>query len=85
MLEAIKEDALNGIAQKPEENIIEKYVKQYSTPTKKIQATQVLSGIEPFTKIYGADVDNPEDAYVVLGGTIDYRDERQTITMLQLK
>lgn len=85
MLEAIKEDALGGIAQKPEENIIEKYVKQYSTPTKKIQATQVLSGIEPFTKIYGADVDNPEDAYVVLGGTIDYRDERQTITMLQLK
>lgn len=85
MLDTISEPSLSGVAQKPEENIIEKYVKQYSTPTKKIQATQQLALLWPFVKIYGADVDNPNDAYVMLGGSIDYSLERQTITMIQLK
>lgn len=80
----VTEDALSGTAQKPEENIVEKYVNQYSTPTKKIQATQTMD-ITPLDKIYNADVDNPTDAYVPLGGEIDYAAGRQTITMLQLK
>lgn len=84
LLTNVTEDAISGTPQKPEENIVEKYVLQYSTPTKKIQATQTMD-ITPLSKIYNADVDNPTDAYISLGGEIDYAAGSQSITMLQLK
>jgi hypothetical protein len=82
-LTGIKEESLgNTTPQKPEENIIQKYVHQYSTPTKKITLT-LDSDIKPFQKIRGADVDNPYAGYVQLGTEIDYRMGRQTMTIIE--
>ena len=72
----------NTSPQKPEENIIQKYVHQYSTPTKKITLT-LTDTIKPFQRLLGVDVDNPSHAYVQLGTEIDYRMGRQTITAVQ--
>lgn len=85
-LEGVKEDGLNNndTFQKPELNIIEKYYNQYSTPTKKIQLT-IGNNISPLQKVFGVDVDNPTDGYVQLGTEIDYRYDKQTITLLQKK
>lgn len=68
--------------QKAEENIIQRYVHQYGTPTKKITLT-LDSSIKPFQAIRGADVDNLDDKYVQLGTEIDYRMARQTMTIIQ--
>lgn len=69
-------------ALKPEENIIAKYVHQYSTPTKKITLT-IDDDIKPFQKLFGVDVDNTNIGYVELGTEIDYSMGRQTITAVQ--
>jgi hypothetical protein len=84
-LEGIKESGLdNGVYQKPELNIVEKYYNQYSTPTKKIQLV-IDNNISPLQKVFGVDVDNPNDGYVSLGSEIDYLYEKQTITFIQKK
>lgn len=83
-LQIVVEDALSSTPQLPEENIIERYYSQYSTPTKKIEMT-VGNNISQLQKIYGCDVDNPTDGYVILGGEIDYLYDRQTITMVEKK
>lgn len=83
-LQDIREIGLSGVYQKPEENIIEKYYSQYSTPTKKISLT-VGNNISPLQKIYGADVDKPSTGYVVLGSEIDYLYDSQTITVVEKK
>ena len=67
---------------KPEQNIIQKYVHQYSTPTKKITLT-LDDGIKPFQKLFGVDVDNLNIGFVQLGTEIDYSMGRQTITAVQ--
>lgn len=69
-------------ALKPEENIIQKYVHQYSTPTKKITLT-LDDGIKPFQKLFGVDVEALNVGYVQLGTEIDYSMGRQTITAVQ--
>lgn len=82
-LTGILEESLgNSTAQKPEENIIQKYVHQYSTQTKKISLT-VDSEIKPFQRLKGVDVDNLNNKYVQLGTEIDYRMGRQTITAVE--
>lgn len=82
-LETVLEESLgNSTAQKPEENIIQKYVHQYSTPTKKITLPLPI-GITPFQKLFGVDVENLGDAYVQLGTELDYKYARQTITAVQ--
>ena len=78
--ESIPRDVSESL--KPEENIIAKYVHQYSTPTKKITLT-LEEGIKPFQKLFGVDVDNVNIGYVQLGTEIDYRMGRQTITAVQ--
>ena len=85
-LKQVKEAALSNNAQKPEQNIIEKYVHQYSTPTKKISIT-LSSDITPFDKVYGIDVDDTYNqiGYVQLGTEIDYRTDRQEITYIEKK
>jgi len=69
-------------ALKPEENIIQKYVHQYSTPTKKITLT-LDDDIKPFQKLFGVDVEALNVGYVQLGAEIDYSMGRQTITAVQ--
>ena len=82
-LQTVLETGLsNAQAQKPEENIIQKYVHQYSTPTRKFSLTLPID-IAPFQKLFGVDVDNPEDGYVQLGTEMDYAMGRQTITCIQ--
>ena len=81
-LTAVKEAALSNNAQKPEENLIEKYVHQYSTPTKKITLTLPIS-ITPLDKVKGIDVEDLNAYYVQLGTEIDYRTDRQEITYIE--
>ena len=69
----------------PEDNIVEKFVNQYSTPTKKITMDLEYQNITPFDKIKGWDVDAPNQGYVQLGSEIDFKYQRQTITGVQLK
>lgn len=83
-LSAVKESALSGNAQKPEENIIEKYVNQYSTQTKKLTMTLGLN-ITPLQLITNCDVDNPNKQFVELGTSIDYANDCQTLTAIELK
>lgn len=82
-IETIKEESLGqSTGQKPEENIVQKYVHQYSTPTKLITLT-IGDGIKQFQKLFGVDVDNMNMGYVPLGTEIDYRMGRQTITVIE--
>lgn len=81
-LTQVKEPALSNNAQKPEENLIERYVHQYSTPTKKISIT-LPDSITPLDKVKGIDVEDTEANYVQLGTEIDYRTDRQQITYIQ--
>lgn len=83
-LQEVIEESLSAIPQKPEENIVEKYFSQYSTPTKKITLT-LGNNISQLSKIYGCDVDNPNSGYVTLGTEIDYLYDTQTITFVQKK
>lgn len=83
-LSAITENAISGVAQKPEENIIEKYVNQYSTQTKKLNMTLGIEN-KPFQMVVGADVDKPSNKFVELGTMIDYQYDRQTITYVEKK
>lgn len=79
----IFEEALgNTEEQKPEENIIQKYVHQYQTPTKKFTLPLDIS-ISPLQKLTGVDIDMPTDGYVQLGTEIDYRMAMQTITCVE--
>lgn len=84
LLFVCKEIGLNSSQQKPEENIVEKYYQQYSTPTKKLKYTLDINHT-PFDKYYGVDVDNPETGYVQLGTEIDYCMDRQIITLIEKK
>lgn len=82
-LTGILEQALgNTDEQKAEENIIQKYVHQYQTPTRKITLPLPVD-IAPFQKLFGVNVDNASEGYVQLGTEIDYRIGRQTITAVQ--
>ena len=80
---AVYEESLHdNLAQKPEENIIQKYVHQYSTQTKKI--TLPLSvDITPMQRLVGVDVENLETGYTQLGTEIDYRVGVQRITCVE--
>lgn len=84
-LEAVKEENLGQTqAQKPEENIIQKYVHQYSTPTKKMTLPLPID-ITPLQKLYGVNVEEGKtyEGYVQLGTELDYRMAMQTITCVQ--
>lgn len=81
-LTAVSEASISGTAQRPEENIVEKYVQQYDSQTKKI-TTSVGLDITPLDKVYAVDVENTDKGYVQLGSTIDYENGRQEITFVQ--
>jgi hypothetical protein len=83
-LEDVKEDGLDGDAQKAEENIIQRYYQQYSTPTKKLSYhLSIDCGL--FDKYYGVDVDNPDTGYVQLGTEINYATDTQEIILIEKK
>lgn len=81
-LKTITEPALSNIPQKPEENLIEKLVSQYSTPTKKENVTLQISAA-PFTCYY--DQYWGKGVFAQLGTEIDYAMDRQTMTIIELK
>ena len=81
LLTTIREDSISGVEQKPEENIIEKYVNQYSTLTKKETITTDMS-FTPLQKI----VDSYwNENFVMLGQQINYADDNENITIIQIK
>lgn len=84
VLSAITEAAIENTPQKPEENIILKYVYQYNTPTAKISLT-LSDDIAPFRKLFAVDVDDQSQAFVQLGTEIDYHMSRQTMTCVEKK
>ena len=84
LFKTFDENALPDKGMKPEENIIQRYHKQYSTPTKKLSYSL---GIEftPFDKYFGMDVDNPNVGYVQNGVEIDYSRDTQIMTLVEKK
>lgn len=68
----------------PEENIIARYHKQYSTPTKKL--TYTLNTDLSLLDVYqGMDFENSEARYVQLGTEIDYKNNQQIMELVELK
>lgn len=84
LLEYIYEPSLSNMLQKPEENIVEKYVNQYDTQTKSITASLGLE-YTPFTKVYGIDVFEPDQGYVQVAAEIYYSMGTQKIKLVQKK
>lgn len=80
-LTGIEEANLSGTMQKPEENLIEKYYNQYSTPTITEDVTLDMS-FEPYDKI--RDTYWNKD-FVVNGMSIDYKMGKKTITLTEIK
>ena len=85
---------LSGIREKsktqiltPEENVVEKYINQYSTPTKKITATlKINRDFNRYIQNYkGLDVEDPECWYHCIGEDIDYESGSVNITIIQDK
>ena len=83
-LSSVTENCISGQEQKPEENIVEKYVLQYNTPTSKITLTQPID-ITPMQMLLAVDVASTEQKYVQLGTELDYSMGRQTITAVEKK
>ena len=77
-----EESLHDNLAQKPEENIIQKYVHQYSTQTKKITLPLGID-ITPMQRLVNVDVENPSIGYVQLGTEMDYRAGKQSITCVE--
>ena len=75
-------------AKEGEYNIVERYVQQYSTPTKKISMVVESNGAgrrNPWTYYKGLDVDNPAQIFVELGSEIDYQAGTKNFTAIELK
>lgn len=84
-LTAVKEDNIQGAqAQKPEENIVQKYVQQYSTTTKQFQMTLDTS-FTPFDVVNGIDIENTAKRFVQLSCEIDYMRRSQEIIFEEIK
>ena len=83
LLAKVREPAISGnTAHRPEWNIIQKYVDQYSKQTKKISMSLPVT-VNQFTRFENMDVENPTDKYVVLGGELDYHNGEYRITAIK--
>ena len=83
LLDTVREPNISGnTAMRPEQNIVKKYVDQYSTMTKKI-SIDIPSSFSQITRFENLDVDNPNDKYVVLGSEIDFANGSQRITAIK--
>jgi hypothetical protein len=78
-------DVAIGVEQKPEENLIQRLVNQYSTPTVKLGLELTLD-YNPLDKITDIALDEYEGkTFGILGQTIDYKAGSQEITLIELK
>ena len=84
MLTAVTEDSISGVAQKPEENIIEKYSQQYSTNTIQLSLT-LENTIDALTKVTGAYAAEPNKKFAVIGEEIEYKYDRTNLNIIELK
>ena len=84
LLTHFDENVLPDKGMKAEENIIQRYYQQYSTPTKKLSYTLGIDNT-PFDKYMGVDIENPDTGYVVSGLDIDYSRDKQIMTLVQKK
>ena len=82
LLKNMKKVGLDDVANKPEENIIKSYSNQYSTPTIK-QTLTLKSYISPFSYIKDPTLD--DRYFSVIGTTIDYANDSQTMTLVEVK
>ena len=82
LLQTVYERAISTKYQSPELNIVQKYVDQYSTLTKRISMDLPLS-ITQLNRLTGVDVDGPSDPYVILGTEIDYSLGSQRVEMIK--
>ena len=73
--------AIDNEILKPEEAIIQRYVNQYSTPSVKENVTLDMS-FKPYQLINDSWWDKN---FVMIGQEIDYKDSKQTITLLEKK
>ena len=74
---------VSHVSQKPEENLLTKYINQYSSQTIKEELTVGLD-ILPFQKIYDEYWGNSKH-FVWDGAQINLKEARQTITIVQTK
>ena len=84
LLSTINENILPDKGLKPEENIIQRYYQQYSTPTKKLSYSLGID-YTPFDKYYNVDIENPSIGFVQNGVEIDYARDTQIMTLIQKK
>lgn len=84
VLSAITEDSIEGTPERPEDNIVLKYVYQYNTPTAKISLS-LSDEIPPFQKLFAVDVEDTSQGFVQLGTEIDYHMSRQRMTCVEKK
>lgn len=82
LLTKMKKVGQDDAANFPEENIIKSYANQYNTPTIK-QVLTLKSYISPFSLIKDPTLDNKY--FGILGTTIDYANDSQTMTLCELK
>ena len=76
------ETAIDSEIYPAEKNIINKYWKQYSTPTRKITMELDMEH-SPLEKTYNVDVENPNHGYTQLGCIINYKIDTKTITFIE--
>lgn len=78
-------DVALGVEQKPEENLIQRLVNQYSTPTIKLGLETTLD-YQPLNKITDIDLEEYDGkTFVILGQTINYKNGSQEIKLIELK
>ena len=89
LLDKLYEESIPGQShtsgQTPEQNIVQKYYYEYSTPTAKFNWDLQLDEITPLTKIYRAKVDAAMEGYCQLGTEIDYKNYKQSVKLVHLK
>jgi len=78
------EDVILQQEMTPEENIITRYHKQYSTQTKRLSYTLPID-FTPLQAYKGMDFENKSAKYVQLGGELNYKMGRQIIDLIELK
>ena len=87
-LNKIKDNSATS-AREPENNIIQKYVDEFSTPTKKINLTLDLWEstliASHWDKFFGVDVENTQQLFVEIGREVNYKDGTINITLMELK
>lgn len=82
LLKGMKKVGTDGVMNVPEENILKAYVNQYSTPTIK-QTMTLQTYINPFSYIMDPTLDDRR--FCILGTTIDYKKDSQTLTLCEVK